>query len=193
MYTPWGYETETLPPLLSEAEYNQATGNAHAGDPRLSIALDAASAAIRNECGWHIAPSLDCKVTLSCRGKVAHLPARAVTAINSVTENGEELSAGAYEARQDGLLRRACFREWTRNWGGVVVEYTAGYDDLPDLKAAAMHLVEAALAIPQGVASESAGGVSISYATQAATVTTSMVGGMRSALAPYRLVVAHAT
>lgn len=193
MFTPWGYEVDNLPPIMTEEEFNTATGNTHAGDARLGIALDAASAALRNECGWHITPSLDCKATLSANGKVASLPAALVTEIKSVTEDGEELRAGQFEARQDGLIRRCQFRNWSRKWGGVVVEYTAGYDDLPDLKAAAMHLAEAALSIPTGVASESAGGVSISYATQAATVTTSMVGGMSSALAPYKVVRAHAT
>ena len=191
MHTPWGYQVDELPPIISLDRFNALTANAHRGDMRVEVTIEAASAAIRNECGWHITPSLHCTAALSCAGKVAKLPAGLVTEINSVTENGKELDAGQFEARQDGLLRRACFREWTRKWGGVVVDYQAGYETLHDLEAAAVHLVEAALATPTGVASESAGGVSISYATQAATIAQAMVGGMSSALAPYRLVSAH--
>lgn len=193
MYTPWGYQVETLEPILSEEEFDDLTGSQWSGDERVALALDAASMAIRNECGWHIMPSLDCEVALSCQGKVAKLPANLVTAIEAVIEDGVELTAGQFEARQDGLMRRAQFRNWSHKWGGVVVRYTAGYDDLPDLKSAVVTIVEATLSLPKGVASETAGGVSISYSSQANTIATSMVGGMRSALAPYKLVSAHAT
>lgn len=193
MHTPWGYEADEMPPIITEDEFNEATGNAYAGDVRLGIAIGAASAAIRNECGWHIAPEVPCVATLSPRGKVAKLPANLVTEIESVTENGRELGPGEFEARRDGLLRRASFREWTRRWGGLVVRYTAGYETAPELQSIAVSLIEAALNTPMGIASESAGGVSISYRTAAVTVTAASLGGMESTLAPYRLVSAHAT
>ena len=193
MYTPWGYEVDEIPPIISEDEFNAATGNAYAGDVRLAIAIGAASAAIRNECGWHITPELPCVATLSPSGKVAKLPANLVTEITSVTENGRELAAGEFEARRDGLIRRANFREWTHRWGGVIVSYKAGYETAPELQSIAVNLVEAALNTPSGVASESAGGVSISYRTAAVTIIAASLGSMASTLAPYRLVSAHAT
>ena len=193
MYTPWGYEVEDLPPIISEDELNAATGNAHAGDVRLIAAIDAASAAIRNECGWHVSPPLDCTAHLSPSGKVAKLPANLVTEIKSVTEDGKELAPGDYEARHDGLIRRACFRNWSRRWDGVKVEYVAGHEITPELSSLAINLVEAALTTPTGIASESAGGVSISYKAAAATLAAAAIGGGASILAPYRLVSAHAT
>ena len=127
MFTPWGYEVEELPPIISEDEFNAATGNAYAGDLRLAIAIDAASAAIRNECGWHIAPNIPCVATLNARGRVAQLPANLVTEVTKVTEDGQELDASSYETRRDGLLRSSCYRGWSPKWGGVVVEYRSGY------------------------------------------------------------------
>lgn len=193
MFTPWGYEVESLPPLLTVGEFNQATGNAHAHDARLTAAVEAASAAIRNECGWHIAPNIPCVATLNARGRVAKLPANLVTEVTKVTEDGNELDANSYEARRDGLLRHTCRRSWSPKWGGVVVEYRAGYETVPELKSIAIRAVEAALAVPTGIASESAGGVSISYASHAATFAAAAIGGSRSALSPYRLVSSHAT
>ena len=193
MYTPWGYEVEEIPPIITEEEFNAATGNAYAGDARLPIAIGAATAAIRNECGWHITPQLPCVATLSPRGKVAKLPANLVTEINWVTEDGRLLGPGDFEARHDGLLRRANFREWTRQWSGVVVSYKAGFETTPELQSIAVNLITAALNTPAGVASESAGGVSISYRTAAVTIIAATLGSMASTLAPYRLVSAHAT
>ena len=193
MYTPWGYQVEELPPIISEDTLNEATGNAWAGDVRLATAIEAASAAIRNECGWHITPSLECVAYLSPNGKVAKLPANLVTEIISVSEDGRDLNPGDFEARHDGLMRRANFRNWSKKWDGIRVTYVAGYETAPELQSIAINLVEAALTTPTGVASESAGGVSISYKTAAMTVTAATLGSMKSTLAPYRLVSAHAT
>ena len=194
MHTPWGYQVDELPPLISDNEFAEASGYKWSGDPRAGAAIAAASAAIRNECGWHIAPSLECHAVISARGRIAELPANLVTEVSKVTENGLELEPGQFEPRMDGLMRRCGFRNWTTAWGGIDVEYTAGYDmeAVPDLTQAVVSVVEAVLAIPTGVQSESAGGVSVSYAASAASVAGAMTGQLKSALAPYKLVSSHA-
>lgn len=193
MHTPWGYTVDELPPMVDEAAFNEATGNRYKGDLRLASALEAASAAVRAECGWHIAPSLACSAALTADGRIAQLPARLVTAIASVREDGMELSAGQFEARQDGLLRRACFRNWTASWGGVEVDYQAGFEETPaDVAAIVARIAEAGLASPVGVSSETAGGVTVSYAVSQTAVAGAMTDAVRQALAPYRLVSAHA-
>jgi len=194
MHTPWGYQTENLPPLMDPAAFDLATGNQYSGDLRKNIALEAASAAIRNECGWHIAPSLECTAQLTANGRLAVLPANLVTEISELKENGQELGAGDFEARADGLIRRTGFKNWARGWGAIEVSYMAGYEQTPpEIEAALLRMVEAALSVPTGVNSESAGGVSISYSTQAAGIASSLIGGMASTLAPYRLVRAYAS
>ena len=60
MRTAWGYDVDDLAPLLSVEAFNTMTGGIYAGNDRVESALVAASQAIRNYCGWHICPSLEC-------------------------------------------------------------------------------------------------------------------------------------
>lgn len=194
MHTPWGYEVDELPPLVGRDEFDAATGYKWDCNGGADAAIAAASAAIRNHCGWHVAPVLPCTAKLTARGRIAAIPAKMVTAIESVSDGGRVLTEGQYEARADGLLRRACFCHWTMKWEGVEVAYDAGFDPsaVPDVVQACIHLAEAALAAPAGVASESAGGVSVSYSTASASVAAAMTPAIRDALAPFRLVSSHA-
>lgn len=194
MHTPWGYQVGELQPILTVAEFDQWTGGRYAGDLRAQAALEAATAAIRNECGWHIAPNLECTAALTARGRLCKLPAKLVTAVASVSEDGAELAAGQYEWRADGLMRRACFRNWTQSWGGVAVNYSAGFepDAVPDLLGACCRIAEAVMAVPVGVSQETAGGVNVSYMATASSIASSMTDQMRASLAPYRLVSSHA-
>ena len=196
MFTAWGYEVEdSIPPLLTAEEFDSMTGGRWAGDLRATSALTAASQAIRNACGWHIAPQLTCHAALTAEGKLAKLPANHVDSIDALTEDGDALTAGEdYEWRHDGLIRRACFKNFTSKWGGVVVDYTAGYDAgaVGDLAQAVAGIAEAVLTLPPGVMSESADGVSISYSSTAQGIANSMTDRFRAQIAPYKLVSSHA-
>lgn len=198
MYTAWGYEVdgEYIPPLLSIDSFNSMTGGKWTSDSLgVACALDAASQAVRNACGWHVSPSLACTARVTAEGKVARLPAICVSAISSLTEDGVSLVAGSdYEWRRDGLLRRACFRNWSPSWDGIAVSYTAGFvaDACPDLAQAVCGIAEAVLSVPRGVSSESADGVSISYNVHAQSVAGAMTGQFLAQLAPYRVVSSHA-
>lgn len=194
MFTPWGYELESLPPIMTVEQYNTITGGEHAGDSRLESALDAASMAVRNLCGWHVAPSLECVATVTPRGRLVQLPARLITAISEVVDGGTELTAGQWEASHTGLIRRCEFKNWTRGFDTVKVTYDAGFDldACADLKDITLHIVDAALSIPSGVASETAGNVSISYMGNATAVAALAADRMTRGLTPYRLVSAHA-
>ena len=197
MLTAWGYEVsgDSLPPLLSEDDFDEMTGGRYADDLRASAALSAASQAVRNACGWHVSPSLDCTaVPLLVQPRLVALPANMVTAVTAVRELGAELSDGEYEWRRDGLVRRACFKCWPKSWNAVEVEYTAGFDAAaaPDLAEAVRAIAEGVLAVAAGVTSESADGVSISYASSASSVAAALTEQQRAALSPYRLVRSYA-
>ena len=196
MFTAWGYEVEgSIPPLLTADEFNSMTGGKYAGDLRAVSALNAASQAIRNACGWHIAPSLQCHATLTADGKLVKLAANYVSSIDMLTEDGTALTDGQdFEWRRDGLIRRACFRNFSSRWDGIAVDYTAGYESgaTPDLSEAVRSIAEGVLSMPVGVMSESADGVSISYSTNASSIAAALTDRQRAALEPYRLVSAHA-
>lgn len=194
MRTPWGYDVaETLEPLLSAEEFDERTQGAFSGNPRAESALNAASQVVRNYCGWHICPSVDCTAEPFGEGRIRRLPAAYVSAVESVTENGETVDPSAYEWRKDGLIRRS--GRWADGWNAVEVTYTAGYDidAVPDLAEAVTAIAAGVLSVSAGVQSESADGVSISYSTSASSIAAGLTGTQKSALEAYKVVTAHAT
>lgn len=205
MITAWGYEIDggSIPPLLSVEAFDQLTGGRYAGDLRAASALSAASQAVRNACGWHVAPNLRCSYTAQRIGddggrpaRLFALPALLVTAVESLTESGAELSPGEYEWARDGLVRRCCWKCWPTAWNAVEATYMAGFDEgaVPDLAEAVRAIAEGVIAIggAAGVRSESADGVTIAYSMDASSVAAALTEQQRAALAPYRLVISHA-
>ena len=191
MRTPWGYDvSEQLDPIISTDDFNEITGNAYANNPRVESALNAASQAIRNYCGWHVVPSASCTAEPTAEGCMLRLPAAYVSAIASVTEDNEAVTD--YEWRKDGLIRRAT--EWTDKWGGISVTYTAGYsaDAVQDLAEAVCAITAGVLSVTAGVMSESADGVSISYSTNAASIAAALTYQQTNALEAYRVRGSHA-
>lgn len=194
MITPWGYEVDgDLDPIISIDEFNERTGNAYADNPRAEGAVNAASQAIRNYCGWHICPEVDCTAYPIGDGKLLRLPAGYVPDVSNVEEGETALTTGEYEWRRDGLLRRTCWKNWSNSWSGIKVDYTAGYDPdaVPDLVEAVCSIAAGVLAVSAGVISESADGVSISYSSNASSIAAGLTSQMRSALEAYKVVSSH--
>jgi len=192
MRTAWGYDVEALEPLIYEDDFHDITNNAYKNNPRVEAALNAASQAVRNYCGWHIAPSLTCTAKPANAPVVLRLPAAYVSEITSITENGETVTD--YEWREDGLIRRDFPNAWTNKWGGIEVEYIAGYDAeaVPDLVEAVCAITSGVLSVSAGVTSESADGVSVSYSASASSIAAGLTYNMKSALEPYKVVNTHA-
>lgn len=192
MRTAWGYEVSgDIEPIISVDDFNSMTGNVYASNPRLESALKAASQAIRNYCGWHVAPSMACTAYPKGDTKVMRLPAMYVSAISKVIQGGEELHD--VEWRWDGLLRRD-EGEWSDKWNDIKVEYTAGFNTtaVPDLAETVCSIAMGVLAVSAGVSSESADGVTISYRQDAASIAASLTSQQKSALEPYKVVSSHA-
>lgn len=194
MRTPWGYDIASLDPLISVSEFNTMTGSKYAGDDRVEPALKAASQAIRNYCGWHICPSLECTANPVGGAKVARLQATYVSGITSVKEYNVELDGGQYEWRKDGLIRRTCFKRWPSEWNALEVKYTAGYSiaEVPDIAEAVRSIAEGVLAVSAGISSESADGVSVSYSQSASSIAAALTISQKAALEIYKVVNAHA-
>lgn len=200
MITNWGYaltDLESLPDLLSVDEFNTFTANKYAGDARIASEITAACSAIRNYCGWHISPSTSCSMSMYMlygngnakyvgRDLMIQLPATTVTAVESVTVNGTECENFVFDG--NGVVHVFDVYGVTRK-SQIVVEYTAGVEDLGVIKELIAHRVTHALAVPAGITSEAAGGVSVTYNANWANSTraTALPDDNKEVLAPYKV------
>ena len=198
MRTLWGYEivdTSALPDLLSEEDFDSYTAGKYAGDMRIPKELEAASAAIRNYCGWHLYPSLPCRFCANMQDRrvtrtgcdlLIQLPAKFVTAIESVTVGGTEYE---HSFETNGIVRVYDVPHRSRR-AEVVVTYTAGLLDgmLGTIAELAAHSATRVLASSGGVTNETAGGVSITYNANwvANARATALPDDGKEALAPFR-------
>lgn len=192
MLTPWGYEVDELPDLITVSDFNAATNNRYAGDARIEPAIASASAAIRAYCGWHVAPVLDCSITLDGEAGDIWLPTNALSSVTSAKVGGEDVTVTGSNRR--GRVRLA---HKTCGLGNVAIDYVAGYDVVacPDLMGVVVQRVMASVAMTTyGVSQETAGGVSISYSGSALSDLGSafLPDSVKAALSTYRLVRSHA-
>lgn len=174
--TNWGYTitgADTLADMLTQADFDIMTANKFAGDVRIPASLSAASMGVRNHCGWHVSPPLACEFSerlLYGNGRIkrvnndflVQLPAAFVTAVSAVTIDGEAWTDYAFE--QNGIVRLFDVSPASRKTE-ITVSYTAGIPDalMGSIKEIISGRATRALIAPNGVSSESAGGVSISY------------------------------
>ena len=187
--SPWGYiyDAETLPDFITTTDFSNFTnGKFGTTDTRISACIPSVSSSIRNYCGWHISPSLDCGMIYNMRDlrdafigpdMLIQLPATFVTGVSKVVIDAKwNEDAGDWDGEiitdadrfefgmGEGLLR--VYDVGPRNRKSrVFVRYTAGYasDAIPLIKELACNRVTRALTDTYGVNSETAGGVSISY------------------------------
>lgn len=193
--TPWGYEVSGYPPPLIDLDaFNALTGGKWDDDARVESMLDAASAAVRNYCGWHIVPNIACRATIDTDAPTRSLwvPTTCMTSLDSITVGDGEIEA---EWSRIGQIRTHAYVP--RGLQAATVEYHAGLNAVPpDLAAVVAGVIVHAVALSYGVTSESAGGVSVSYASGAAyggAAMASLTDADRAALVPYVAVMAHAT
>ena len=207
--TPWGYtitgDATTLPSILSVADFNTMTANKFSGDTRVPSQIAAAEMAVRNWCGWHVADSQPCELVNVIQSLhftrcgpdfLIQLPARYVTSVSRVlfdaNNDGGTWSGDEYDfwCTTGGLLRVYNVGAQPRV-SGICVQYTAG---LPaalagDIKELIAGRVSHALTNPNGVQSEAAGGVSVTY--NATWINGGGAGTLldhnKAVLAPYRL------
>lgn len=201
--TTWGYTltgVNELPDMITTQEFNNFTANKYANDGRASYDIKAAQSAIRNYCGWHIYPSAACElattffdkcVTVVDRMLMIQLPATYVSSIESITIDGEEYDE-TYVLMPNGILR-VYGLSWShmRSWSPIVVKYTAGIPSsaADGVKELIAHRVTHALESSDGIQSETAGGVSITYSsnwTNSARAT-ALADDNKEVLSPYRL------
>lgn len=200
--TTWGYaltDVDAVPSIMTLTEFNEVTAGKYLADSRVEPDIKAAAAAIRNYCGWHVYPALTCElnttlydkaVTVSDRMILIQLPATFVSEIESITIDGAEYDS--FVLMPNGILRIFGL-PWSRLklWTPLVVRYTAGLPEggADGLRAILADRVAHALASSDGVQSETAGGISVTYnATWAnGAKATALADDSKEVLSPYRL------
>ena len=184
--TPWGYECESLPPLISVEQFRSLCPDFSATDSQVSAVLDSVSSAIRDYCGWHISPSLQCDWIGNGEGYLLMLPAMGVSSVESLRVSGNEVTD--YEWTAAGMVRRK--RDvFPDSWRSVECVYTAGFNSAV-IGQVATQVAANSLAAAPGVSSERAGNVSITYNQTGSGITggVSLLPRDLESLAPYRLV-----
>ena len=188
MINDWGYETpDDLAPLLTTEGFALHTrGMFSATDDEVAAAIDAVTAAARDWCGWHIGPPCPCKWTGDGVGRMVRLPAMHVRSIDRVEVLGRVIDESEYQWRGSGLVRFSF--ALPDAWRSVRIEFTAGAEALA-ASAVIAQIASNALAASPGVASESAGQVSISYNKPGDGVSGgyTLLGRDRDLLSPWRL------
>ena len=194
MLTPWGYsiDAQSVPEIIDVTTFNQITGNRYAGDERVESAISAATASIRAWCGWHVAPVLTCECVMDGERGDIWLPCVGLRSVESVEFDGVGQTVSGFN--RFGRVRTA--NPQPTGLGNVSVSYTAGFDvaAAPDLADVIAQRVVAAVALGSyGIASESAGGVSISYSGTALSDAGGvfLTDSVKAALMPYKLVKCH--
>lgn len=163
MYS-WGYDLAdgtALPSIITPAQFALLTqGRMSSTTEQVQAMLDAVSAAVRGYARWHVAPALPCVWVGDAPDGICHVPAMGVSTVTSVTVDGRDLGPGEYEWSRSGLVR---LRSRAPRWGGVEVEFTAGFEDVDDLGGVVAQIAANALAASPGVREEHAGQVGITY------------------------------
>lgn len=183
--TPWGYSVDDLEPMLSVDDYRDLHPNLASNDTQIQAVLDAVSAAIRDYCGWHVAPNLQCEFVGNGEGRLLMLPAMGVTAVSSLEIGGEPVTD--YEWTAAGMVRlKSCV--FPDAWRSVTCTYDAGFDAAVVCQVVDQIASNALFAAP-GVANERAGNVSITYNQTGAGITggISLLPRDYAVLAPYKL------
>ncbi len=181
-----------LDPFASPEDYTTAYG---ATTARTEDDLNAASQAIRDDCGWHIWPLLeDQEITLDGDGtNLIRLRTLKLVGVSSLTERkrgrgqvAETVDPAELDWSEAGLIWHDSGRCWTPRPRGIVVTIDHGYEELPaSIKQLTLTLARRAAYNSSGqiVIQRSVGARSESYA-QDTTASEAEV----NMLNPYRIV-----
>ena len=150
--------------------------------------IRAAQSAVRRYCGWHVAPSITETVRVDAYGgQVLYLPSKHVTAIASISVDGEAVAEFDWSEAGTVVLRSG---SWPDRPGAVQVDLTHGWpvDDVPEVAALILAVGKRARTQPGVIASQSVNGASVSYQSAGgAPLSVPLLSIEKEMLAPYRL------
>lgn len=183
--TPWGYTVEELEPVISVADFKALCPGLSSTDAQIEAVLNAVSYAVRDYCGWHVSPVLECSFVGSGEGRLLVLPSMGVSSVDSLTVGG--VAVNDYEWLGSGLVRLTC-GYFPDSWRSVTCVYNAGFVSGAIAQVVSQIAANALVAAP-GVANERAGNVSITYNQTGSGITggVSLLQRDKESLAPYVL------
>ena len=183
--TPWGYSVDDMQSLISVEQFRLLCPGLSSTDAQIQAVLDSVSAAIRDYCGWHVAPSLECTYIGDGEGHLLMLPAMGVTEVDSLTIDGDVATDYEWTAAGMVRLKKSTFPD---KWRSVECVYTAGFTSAAIGQVVAQIASNAIVAAP-GVANERVGDVSIAYNQTGTGITggVSLLPRDYELLAPYKL------
>lgn len=175
------YDQFATPDDMEKRTQGAITSISH---PFLEDEIAAATGAIREACGWHVAPVKS--LTYEHNGSQARrvfLPAMSISTISAVTVDGVEFDVSKVEFDKN--------TGWTNLIGRrVAVSFTAGFPEVPPvLRSMALQVAARSLGSPMGATREQTLVSSVSWSTVAAGVSggVAVLDHERAVLAPYIL------
>ena len=182
---------EDLKPFASAELMAQRTDGAiDKGRPYLEEALTAASAVIRDYCGWVIGPLIE--ETLYLEGPdsgVLSLPTLNLVQLVALSQNGTAVSLDDVRATRGGIVRART--PFVDRYGTIVATIRHGLDPVPaPIVDLTLQMAARALGSPLGVVREQSLVANVTWSTTAAGVAggTVILEHERAVLAPYRIV-----
>lgn len=139
-------------PLLAMTELIPADvetftkGRLKAADADTQRLLDAALAAARRECQWHVSPvRTDDALVLDGPGKTQlNLPTRKLLALTTLTEDGVAVDVSKVTWSETGSVKKRSRGCWTGEYRGIGVTMTHGYTETEaaDWRGAVLSMVD---------------------------------------------------
>lgn len=113
-------------------------------DPETDRQLDAALAAARTYCGWHVTPVLTAQTfTLDGPGgRTLVLPTLKLTALTSVTEDGIALTLTDLHWSSRGLIAKKDGGFWSSMFGAITVVGAHGYAAADDFESVVLAAID---------------------------------------------------
>lgn len=151
--------------------------------------LNAATNAVRRECGWHVAPIITETLVLDgAGGDTLLVPSLRVRSLTTVLNNGADVTEQVKFSRRAGVLTLAS--GWSRDVGAIEITLQHGFDldEVPDVAALIVALTKRAAAATT-VSQQSIGPASVKHltGTDGAPLSIPLMQTERDTLAPYRL------
>lgn len=174
--------------LLLTTDQIQAGLNETLPVDTLDIVAKQLSDAVRDYCGWRIAPAMDEEFKLTARGReVIFIPSLHINSITSITDHGTPLVVDYdYDWEPYGLIERTNGQCWGKGRRGVVVNVNHGFDECPGSIAGVLRD-----AVSRAELSPSGGIVSLTLPTSGTVFSRASAGGPAagSILLPHELAV----